>query len=114
MAEGKTAPEIDFLCVQTIRDRVTQEIVGAYFGKRFVEVNDDGLFDAEHSERFDLLIEGLQKRRRGFRMQHFAGMRLESNYGWHGADRARTLDHRLHDQLVPKMQTVKHAERKHG
>ena len=46
-------------------------------------------------------------------MQHLAGMRLESNHGWHGTDGAGSLDHRLHDQLVTKMQAIEHAERKH-
>src|SRR5712692_4505922 len=44
-------------------------------------------------------------------MQHLAGMRLESNHGGHRADGARALNHRLHDQLMTEVQTVKHAER---
>src|SRR5260370_27018635 len=104
MTKGKTAPKIDFLCVQTIHEDVTQEILGANLRELPVEVNDDGLFDAEHTERLDFLIERLQKRRRGFRMQNLAGMRLESNHGRHGADGARSLDHRPHDQLMAKMQ----------
>src|SRR5712692_4142170 len=110
MAEGKAATEINFLRVQTIDDRVTQEIFSANLSEGLIKVNDDGLFDTEYAERFDLLIERLQKRRRGFRMQHRAWMRLESNHGRHGADSARSLDHRLHDQLMTKMQTVEHAE----
>src|SRR6266852_8104807 len=44
-------------------------------------------------------------------MQHLAGMRLESNHGRHGAGGARSCDHRLHDQLMAKMQTIEHAQR---
>src|SRR6266446_4463399 len=111
MTKSKAAPEIDFLCVQTIQDGVTQEILGANLRELLIKVNDDGLLDAEHAERFDLLIESLQQWRRRFGMQHLAGMRLESNHGRHGAGGARALDHRLHDQLVTKMQTVEHAQR---
>src|SRR5260370_24157209 len=103
MTEGKAAPKIDFLCVQTIHDGVAQKILGAYLGKGFVEVDDDGLFDAEHPERFDFLIESLQKRRRGFGMKHLAGMRLESNTGRHGADGAGALAHRPRDSLLAHM-----------
>jgi hypothetical protein len=114
MTERKSTTEIYFPSVQPIDDDITQEILGAYLGKGLVEVNDDGLFDAEHAERLHFLIEGLQEWRRGLGMQDGAGMRLESNHGRHGANCSRSLDHRLHDQLVTKMQAVEHTERQHG
>src|SRR5438045_644691 len=41
-------------------------------------------------------------------------MRIEGNYGRHRARRPRPFHHRAHDQLVTKMQTIKHAEREYG
>jgi len=35
------------------------------------------LFDAQHTEGFDFLVESLQQRRRGFGVQHGPGVRLE-------------------------------------
>ena len=82
---------------------------------RLATLTEEGIVErrrySEHPERFDLLIESLQQWWRGFGMQHLAGMRLESNYGRHGADGAGALDHRLHDQLMAKMQTIEHAQR---
>ena len=46
-------------------------------------------------------------------MQDSAGMGLERDHGRHGPDRSGPLDHRLHDQLMPEMQTIKHPESQH-
>ncbi len=40
-------------------------------------------------------------------------MRLKSDHGRHGINRTRSLNHRLHDELMPKMQPIKHAECQH-
>ena len=77
-------------------------------------MNYDGLLNSQHAERFDLLIEGLQQWRSGFRMQHGARMRLERDYGRHSAGCARAFDYRLHNELMAEMQTVEHAQRHHG
>src|SRR5260370_38288689 len=98
VTEGKTSAEIDFLGMQTIDDHVAQEILGADLGESFVEVNNDRLFDSEHAQGFDFLIERLQEWRRRFRMQDGARMRLERNHGWDSADRVRTFDDRFHNQ----------------
>ena len=43
-------------------------------------------------------------------MQDGARVRLERNHGWHSADRVRTLDDRLHYELMAQMKAVEHAE----
>ena len=110
MTESKAAAEIDFPGVQTIDEHVAQEIFGANLGESFVEMNDDRLFDAEHAQGFDFLIECLQEGRRRFRMQDCARVRLERNHGWDSADRACTFDDRLHNELMAQMKAVEHAE----
>ena len=47
-------------------------------------------------------------------MQHRARMWIESDHSRHCAGCTRSLNDSLHDQLVPEMQTIKHAEREHG
>ena len=38
-------------------------------------------------------------------------MRIESDNGWNRPGLARSFHHGAHDQLVAKVQTIKHAER---
>jgi hypothetical protein len=47
-------------------------------------------------------------------MQNGARMRIECDHSRRRAQCPRALDNSTHDQLVTKMQTVKHAEREHG
>ena len=110
MTESKTAAEIDVPGMQPIGDHVAQEIFGANLGERFVEMNDDRLFDSQNAEGFDFLIESLQEWRRRFRMQDGARVRLERNYGWDSADRVCAFDDRLHNELMAQMKAVEHAE----
>ena len=74
-------------------------------------MNHDGLFDAHHAERFQLLIEGLQQWRRRLRVQHGPRVGLESDHSWHGAGGAGPLNYRAHNQLMADMQSIKDAER---
>ena len=110
MTESKAAAEIDFPGVQTIDEHVAQEIFGANPGENFVEMNDDRLFDSQHAQSFDFLIECLQEGRRRFRMQDCTRMRLERNHGWDSADRVCMFDDRLHYKLMAQMKAVEHAE----
>jgi hypothetical protein len=41
-------------------------------------------------------------------------VRLKSDHRRHGADRARSLDYCLHDELMPQVQTVKHTQGQHS
>src|SRR6185436_5091982 len=77
-------------------------------------MHDDRLLYTEYAKRFDLLIESLQQRRRRFRMQNSTRMRIESDDSRHCTRSTRTLDHSLHNQLVPEVQTIKYTEREHG
>jgi hypothetical protein len=43
-------------------------------------------------------------------MQHGARVRIESYDSRDGAGLTRSFHHRAHDQLMPKMQPVKHAQ----
>jgi hypothetical protein len=113
VTEGEAATEINFLCLQPLLHYVSQKIFSANLGELFIETNDNGLFDTEYPKPFDFLIEGLQKRRRRFGMQNGARMWVESNYGWNRAGRTRPLHHSTHDQLMPKVQPIKYAERQH-
>jgi hypothetical protein len=100
--------------MQAVLDDFAQEIFGPNPGKRFVEVDDDCLFDPENAQSFDLLVECLQQWRRGLGVQDGARMRLKSDYGRHGANCARALHDRFHDELVAEMQTVEHPEGYYG
>src|SRR5437763_16281377 len=73
-------------------------------------MNDDRLFDAQHAERFNFLIECLQQWWRGFGMQQRPRMRLESDHRRHGAGSPRPIDHGFHDQLMADVQAIKDAE----
>src|SRR6266581_1992593 len=97
MAKSKTAAQVNLFCVQTIDYYIAQEVLRADLRKLLIKMNYDGLFNAQHSERFDLLIEGLQQRRRGFGMQDGARMRLEGNNGRRGAGCFCSFDDCLHD-----------------
>src|SRR6266581_3318912 len=97
VTKSKTAAQVNLFCVQTIDNYIAQEVLRADLRKLLIKMNYDGLFNAQHSERFDLLIESLQQRRRGFGMQDGARMRLEGNNGRRGTSRLRAFDHRLHD-----------------
>ncbi len=114
VAKGKAAAEIDFFRMQTIYKDVAQEILRANLCELLIKVNHDRLLDAEHAEGLYLLIESLQQRRGGFRMQNGARVRLERDHRRDGADGASALNHRLHDELMTKVQTVKHAEGQDG
>src|SRR5437667_3165910 len=100
--------------MQTIDDYVAQEIFGADLGESFVEVNDDRLFDSQNAQGFDFLIERLQERRRRFRMQDGSRMGLERKHSWQGADRVRTFNDRLHNELMDQMKAVEHTESQHS
>jgi hypothetical protein len=114
MSKRKAAPEINLFCMQAILDDFAQEIFGPNPGKRFVEVDDDCLFDPEDAQSFDLLIECLQQWWRGLGMQDGARMWLKRDHGWHRANFARALHDGLHDELMAEMQTVEHPEGDHG
>ena len=45
--------------MQAFRNHRAQEILGANLRKLLIEVNDYGLFDAQHAQRFDFLIKSL-------------------------------------------------------
>jgi hypothetical protein len=113
MTEGKAAAEINLLCVQPIGNDVAQKIFSANLGKVLIKANNYGLFDAQHAQRLDFLIKGLQEWRRGFGVQHCPRMRLKSDHSRHRAYRSGAFDHGLHDELMTQMQSVKHAERHH-
>ena len=89
MAESKTAAEINFFRVQAFDNNIAQKIFGANLREVLIKVNNYGLFDAQHAQRFDFLIKSLQERRRGFGVQQCPRVRFESDHGRHGADRAR-------------------------
>ena len=46
-------------------------------------------------------------------MQHCTRMRIERNHRRHRADGVRPVNNGSHDQLVSKVQSIKHAEREH-
>ena len=74
-------------------------------------MNNDCLFDSQHAQGFDFLIEGLQQWGRRFRMQDCARMRLKGYDSWNGRGaRARSTTVFM-IELMPEMQTVKDAER---
>src|SRR5205807_622151 len=62
--EREAATEVDFLRVQTFVHNVSQELPGAHLRELAREAYDDSLLDAEHAEGFNLLVEGLEERRR--------------------------------------------------
>jgi len=110
MTEGKAAAEVDLFRVQPIGNYRPQEITRANLGEVLIKANDYGLFDSQHAQRLYLLIEGLEERRRRFRMEQCARVRVERDHRWHGARRPSPLNNRFHDELMPEMQAVEHAQ----
>ncbi len=111
--EGEAAAEVDLARLEPLVHHVAQEVFGRDARELAREADDDGLLDAEHAERLDLLVEGLEERRRGLRVQHRAGVRVEGDDGRHAACGARALDDAADDELVAEVQPVEHAERQH-
>src|SRR5207245_11448357 len=98
---------------QSFFDNVSQKIFGANLRELFCEANNDRLFDAEDAKAFNLLIQSLQQGRGRFRVKYFARMWMESDHGRHGANCASSFGNSSNDQLMTKVQAIKHAERQH-
>jgi hypothetical protein len=97
MTKGEAAPEVDFLCMQPILNNVREKIFSPNLGKRLVKTNNDRLLDTKHAKAFNFLIESLQERRRRFRMQHGARVRIESYDCRHRACFTCPFNYRAHD-----------------
>src|SRR5207302_655917 len=89
-----------------------EEIFGANLREVLIKANDYRLLNTQHAQCFDLLIESLQEGRRRFGMEQCARMGVESEHRRHSACCPGPFDYCLHDELVPEMQAVEHAQRK--
>src|SRR5207249_10373121 len=88
-----------------------QKIVCSNLRKCFVEMNNDGLLNAEHTQRFNFLIESLEQRRRRLWMQHRARMWLKGEHSRRRFHRARPFHDSSDDGLMAEVQTIEDAKR---
>src|SRR4029079_10914489 len=110
VAEGEPLAQINFTRLQRVNDEALSEILGEHRRQLLIEFEHDNLLDAEQSQTFHLLIEGLKQRRRGLRLEHLSRMGIESDQRWSRADERRALDDGPDDRLVAQMQTVEDSK----